>query len=69
MNVPKIAWTADVGWAGVIVGLLNKAAPFQSPIANDTEEPTMTKEEVKQIITMLLRSRPDLVPHADGRSH
>jgi hypothetical protein len=29
------AWTADVGWAGIIVGLLNQATPFQSPIANN----------------------------------
>ena len=54
-----IAWTADAAWAGIIVGLLNKAAPFQSPI--DTEKPPMTKQEITNLVQMLLNHRPDLV--------
>jgi hypothetical protein len=53
-----IAWTVDVGWAGIIVGLLNKAAPFQS---SPNREPTMTKQEIKNLVQMLLNHRPDLV--------
>ncbi len=56
-----IAWTVDAGWAGIITGLLNQATPFQSPIANNLEKPTMTKQDVKDTVTMLLRNRPDLV--------
>ncbi len=55
------AWTADAGSAGIIVGLLNKATPFQSPTANDMEKPTMTKQEIKNLVQMLLNHRPDLV--------
>jgi len=42
-----IAWTTDAGWAGLIVGLLNQAAPFQSPFTTE-EEPTMTKDAIKR---------------------
>jgi hypothetical protein len=49
-----IAWTVDVGWAGIIVGLLNRYSPR-------TKEKKMSKEEVKQLIRTLLKERPDLV--------
>ena len=51
-----IAWTVDVGWAGIIVGLLNGAA-LQPP----TKEKKMTKDEIKNLIMTLLKHRPDLV--------
>ena len=54
-----IAWSADVGWAGIIVGLLNQAALFHSP--TNTEKRTMTKQEIKHLVQMLLNHRPDLV--------
>jgi hypothetical protein len=50
-----IAWTVDVGWAGMITGLLNGAA------LQPRKEMTMTKDEIKNLVQTLLKHRPDLV--------
>jgi hypothetical protein len=52
------AWTVDAGWAGLIVGLLNKAVPFQ---ADHTKIMTMDKDEIKHLVQTLLKHRPDLL--------
>lgn len=54
-NGTVIAWSVDAGWAGIIVGLLNGAS-FPEP-----KEPSMTKQQIKKLVSTLLRHRPDLV--------
>lgn len=53
-----IGWTVDVGWACLIVGLLNHPGPYRPGQAKET---TMTKQEIKNLVNALLKARPDLV--------